>query len=87
MPPKKQARPESVPLPLSTLERSLAERATRQESEIMGSFYFSWGNSRVLYQIETDEGFTLKDLLQELGRLELKAPGRVKYSDVPPAEG
>jgi hypothetical protein len=53
----------------------------------MGSFYFSWGNSRGLYQIETDEGFTLEDLLQELGRLELKAPGRVKYSDVPPAEG
>jgi hypothetical protein len=31
------------------------------------------------------EGFTLEDLLQELGRLERKALGHVKHGDVPPA--
>ena len=37
----------------------------------------------MLYEIDADEGFILEDLLQELGRLELKAPGRVKHGDVP----
>jgi hypothetical protein len=37
----------------------------------------------VLYEIETDEGFSLEDLMQELGRLELQALGRVKHGDVP----
>jgi hypothetical protein len=35
------------------------------------------------YEIEIDEGFTLEDLVQELGRLELQALGYVKHSDVP----
>jgi hypothetical protein len=34
------------------------------------------------YEIEIDAGFSLKDLLQALGRLELQALGRVKYGDV-----
>jgi hypothetical protein len=29
---------------------------------------------RLLYELETDEGFSFEDLLQEFGRLELKAP-------------
>jgi hypothetical protein len=32
---------------------------------------------------EIDEGFSLGDLLQELGRLELQALGRVKHGDIP----
>jgi hypothetical protein len=55
--------------------------ATREASEIPGSFYFSW-EPTTLWEIETDEGFSLEDLMRELGRLELKALGRVKHGDV-----
>lgn len=41
------------------------------------------GEVPVLWEVETDEGFRLEDLLQELGRLELKAFERVKHGDVP----
>jgi hypothetical protein len=58
--------------------------ATRAESETIGSFYGRWGETPVLWQIETDEGFSLEDLLQALGRLELQALGYVKHGDVPP---
>jgi hypothetical protein len=57
--------------------------ATREESEIIGSFYFRWGDTPALWEIETDEGFGLEDLLQELGRLELAALGYVKHGHVP----
>ena len=57
--------------------------ATRDESGTIGSFYFHWGDTPALWEIETDEGFSLKDLLQALGRLELDALGRVKHGDVP----
>jgi hypothetical protein len=57
--------------------------ATREESETIGSFYVRWTDPPVLWEIETDEGFSLEDLLQELGRLELQALGRVKHGDVP----
>jgi hypothetical protein len=56
--------------------------ATREESEIVGTWYFHW-EPPALYEIETDEGFSLEDLLQELGHLELQALGRVKHGDVP----
>jgi hypothetical protein len=59
-----------------------ANQATWEESETIGTFYFHWDPS-ALYEIETDEGFSLEDLMQELGRLELKALGRVKHGDVP----
>jgi hypothetical protein len=59
--------------------------ATREESETIGSFYFRWGDTPTLWEIETDEGFSLEDLLPELGRLELQALGRVKHGDPPPA--
>jgi hypothetical protein len=39
-----------------------------------------------LWEIETDESFSLEDLMQELGRLELQALGRVKHGD-PPGRG
>jgi hypothetical protein len=57
--------------------------ATRQESETIGTFYFRWGDTSSLYEIETDEGFSLEDLMRELGRLELAALGFVKHGDVP----
>jgi hypothetical protein len=56
--------------------------ATREASETVGSLYVHWAPTPMLYAIETDEGFSLEDLLQELGRLELKALGRVKHADV-----
>jgi hypothetical protein len=34
-------------------------------------------------EIETDEGFTREDLMQELGRLELQALGYMKHGEVP----
>jgi hypothetical protein len=34
------------------------------------------------YAIESDEGFTLENLIAELGRLELDALGYVKHGDV-----
>ena len=57
--------------------------ATRTESDTIGSFYFRWGDTPALWEIETDEGFSLEDLMQALGRLELQALGWVKHGDVP----
>jgi hypothetical protein len=34
---------------------------------------------------QVERGFSLEDLLQELGRLELNALDRVKHGDLPPA--
>ena len=49
----------------------------------LDALYVQWDPPR-LYEIETDEGFSLEDLLlQELVRLELNALGRVMHSDVP----
>jgi hypothetical protein len=57
--------------------------ATRAESETIGSFYVRWTDPPTLWEIETDEGFALEDLMAELGRLELQALGYVKHGDVP----
>jgi hypothetical protein len=57
--------------------------ATREASETIGSFYVRWTGPPVLWEIETDEGFALEDLLQALGRLEREALGYVKHGDVP----
>jgi hypothetical protein len=59
--------------------------ATREESEVIGTFYVRW-DPFVLWEIETEEGFSLEDLMQALGRLELDALGYVKHGDVPPAK-
>jgi hypothetical protein len=56
--------------------------ATHEESETIGTFDVHW-DPLVLYEIETDQGFSLEDLMQELGRIELNALGRVKRGDVP----
>jgi hypothetical protein len=62
-----------------------ADDATREESETLGNYYFHW-EPPALWEIETDEGFALEDLMVELGRLELQARGRVKHGDVPHGE-
>jgi hypothetical protein len=59
------------------------ERAAWEESDTIGTFYFHWEPTPMLYEIQPDEGFSLEDLLQELGRLELQALGYVKHGDVP----
>jgi hypothetical protein len=35
-----------------------------------------WGQGNLIWQIEAEEGFSLDDLLEELGTLEEKAVGR-----------
>lgn len=57
--------------------------ATREESEIIGSLYVRWGDTPTLWDIETDEGFSIDALMAALGRLELNALGYVKHGDVP----
>lgn len=59
-----------------------AHPATKEESETIGTFYVHW-EPPALWEIETDESFALDDLMQELGRLELAALGRVKHGDIP----
>jgi hypothetical protein len=56
--------------------------ATRDKSDIVGTFYCHW-QLTALDTIEVDEGWSLEDLLQELGRLEPKAFARVRHGDVP----
>src|SRR5262245_17205872 len=56
--------------------------ATWAESETIGTFYFHW-EPPAMWEIETDEGFSLADLMAELGRLELQALGYVRHGDVP----
>ncbi len=51
----------------------------KQQSETLGSFYVNWGDENRLWQIETDEGASLEDLLGELAILERKALGAVKH--------
>lgn len=51
----------------------------RAESTIMGVFYPAWGQGNCIWQVEMEEGFSLEDLLQELGTLEEKAFGRTVH--------
>ena len=37
----------------------------------------------MLWEIETDDGFAVEDLMAEFGRLERDALGYVKHGDVP----
>jgi hypothetical protein len=61
--------------------------ATHHDSALLGTFYFAWDEAPRLWEIEAEEGFTLEDLMAELGRLELKALGYVKHGDVPQEDG
>ena len=44
--------------------------------------YFHWVLTPALWEIETDEGFSLKELMQKLWRLEPQTLGYVKHGDV-----
>jgi hypothetical protein len=48
----------------------------RAESTLMGLFSAAWGQGNQIWQIALEEGFSLEDLLEELGTLEQKALGR-----------
>jgi len=48
----------------------------RLESTLMGTFSAAWGQGNLIWQIDVAEGFSLDDLLVELGTLEEKAIGR-----------
>jgi hypothetical protein len=50
----------------------------------LGTFYVHWEPTPLLWEIETDEGFSLEDLMHELGRLELQALGYVKHGHPAP---
>lgn len=52
---------------------------TPADSPRMGSLSAAWGQGNRIWQIELDEGFSLADLLEELGTLEEKALGRKIY--------
>jgi hypothetical protein len=54
-------------------------QSLRPTSTIMGTFHCAWGRANTIYQIDTDHGFPVHTLLQELCVLELKALGRVKH--------
>jgi len=70
--------------------RSLGGTSTgatqREASEILGAFDVHWVPTPMLYEIETDVGFSLEGLQQGLGMLELKAL-RPAIDDVPQKEG
>jgi hypothetical protein len=63
------------------------DRATWEGSDTVGPFYFYWEPTPMLYEIQTDGDYHVEDLMQELGRLELKAFGRVKHGDIPDGDG
>jgi hypothetical protein len=48
----------------------------RLESTLIGSFSAAWGQGNLIWQIDVEEGFSLDDLLEDLGTLEEKALGR-----------
>ena len=41
----------------------------------MGTFYAAWADENRLWKAEVEEGFSLDDLLEVLGELEIKALG------------
>ena len=48
----------------------------QEESTLMGSIYAFWAEENRLWRVDIEEGFSLEDLLVELGILEEKAMGR-----------
>jgi hypothetical protein len=58
--------------------------ATIGASDPIGTVYCRWADTPALWEIETDGGFSLEDLMHELGRLERQALGRVTHGDPPP---
>jgi hypothetical protein len=54
---------------INTWNHHRALPAARDELDIIGTFYVRWG-ALTLWEVETDEGLSLGDLMIELGRLE-----------------
>jgi hypothetical protein len=55
-----------------------------EESDLMGAFLVHWGEAPAVWQIEVQEDYTLQEVLQALGRLELQALHDVKHGQAPP---
>jgi len=70
---------------INVLSHHWLHSATRKASETIGTWYVHW-EPPALWEIEPDEGCSLEDLMAELGRLELRAPGRVTHGDRPQGE-
>lgn len=51
----------------------------REESTLVGSLYVYWSNQNRIWRFEIEEGFSLEDMLVELGTLEEKALGMKVY--------
>jgi hypothetical protein len=47
----------------------------QEESTLMGSLYVFWAEQNRIWRFEIEEGFSLEDMLVELGTLEEKALG------------
>jgi hypothetical protein len=56
-----------------------------EDSLPKGSSHVAWGRPPGVWLIEVHEGYSLADLLQELGRLELKGLGYLKHGERPAA--
>jgi hypothetical protein len=67
------AKSESTP---SSLILATIAVTMQEESTLMGSIYVSWAEQNRLWRAEIEEGFSLTDLLVELGTLEEKGLGR-----------
>jgi hypothetical protein len=50
----------------------------------MGAFLVRWGEAPAVRQIEVQEDYTLQEVLQALGRLELQVLHDVKHGQAPP---
>ena len=61
---------------INVWSHSWINEATRHDSETIGTFYFWWGDKNHLWLMQCDAGYSLQDLLIELGLLEIKALGR-----------
>jgi hypothetical protein len=61
--------------------------ARQAEFDVIGTFCVRRGDTPALWLIETDEGFSLEDLMAGLSRLALQAWGHVKQGDVPTGGG
>ena len=48
----------------------------QEESTLMGSIYAFWAEENRIWRFEIEKGFSIEDLLVELGTLEKKAIGR-----------
>jgi hypothetical protein len=55
-----------------------------EESDLMGAFLVRCGEAPAVWQIEVQEGYTLQEVLQALGRMAWQALHDVKHGQAPP---